>query len=233
MEHSLVELLRTTIKLAIFDIDQTLMDTTERNNDAVTYFMRELGLGIDKELRQYVLSHSARHVAERVSSLLGRAVTAEEVERTYVEGYHASVLPIRVPPETMPIIYSLRERGIMMAAATSASPPIVFYNLTALQAAYQTYAGESSPFDAIAYAEEGLPHKPDPAVGEVLQTRLGRKFDAESILVIGDSLGTDGRLAQNMGAWFRHINGKYTLNSFYRELERAGFLVPHPHGTRR
>ena len=89
MEHSLVELLRTTIKLAIFDIDQTLMDTTERNNDAVTYFMRELGLDIDKELKQYVLSHSARHVAERVSSLLRRAVTAEEVEKRYVEGYNA------------------------------------------------------------------------------------------------------------------------------------------------
>ena len=228
MDRGLVKLLNTTIQLAVFDIDQTLMDTEERNDDAVTQYIGLLNLPADQKLKRFILSHSALQVAEGISLLLGKTITTKEVETRYIECYHASTVPIRVHPQTMPIIHSLKERGIKVATITSASPPIIFYNLTALQISYQAYAGKDRLFDAVAYAEEGLPHKPDPAVNNLLQRRLGRYFAAETILVIGDSVETDGQLAQNIGAWFQHINQKYTLSTLYKELKKGKFIVPRP-----
>ena len=59
--HSITDLLSNTIKLVIFDIDQTLLDTRERNDQAVGLFLRELGLDDNPILREYTSATAVKH----------------------------------------------------------------------------------------------------------------------------------------------------------------------------
>lgn len=225
--HSITDLLSDTIKLVIFDIDQTLLDTRERNDQAVGLFLKELGLDDNPMLREYILSNSSKTLERSLSKTLGRAITSEEISVRYVRSYHASSAPIIVIPETIPLIRLLRSRNIRVAAATSAGTPIIDINLRELEQAYNSeqYAQSGHPdhlrkdplFEAVVYAEPGMPHKPEYEAYLLLEQRLQQKFKSNSVLVIGDSQ-TDQDFAKHIGAWFRKIHPGYSLKMLYDDV---------------
>ncbi|MBI2665511.1 HAD family hydrolase [Candidatus Woesearchaeota archaeon] len=220
MVFNLVHLIDQHIRLVIFDIDQTLMDTQERNDQAFVKFMERFDLSHRPELREYILSNSSVRVAELFSDQLRKPVTPEEINDAYIASYLASTaIPIEVFPDAIPVIDYFKMRSITTTAVTSANEIILDTNMATLTVASRSfYRGvDRALFEAIVYGENGKPHKPEYAAYTLLEERLGRRFQPTQVLVIGDSR-TDELFARNIGAWFRRIYSGYTLTALSKEL---------------
>lgn len=176
-------------KLAIFDLDGTILDTLEDLADAVNYALKEHGYP------QRTIEEVRRFVGNGIRKLIERAVptglTDEEisgVHQTFSAYYQEHCADKTRPYEgILPLLEHLREAGCLTAVVSNKAD-------VAVQPLCQQYY--EGLFDYAVGEREGIRRKPAPdAVQEVLR-RL--QIDAGEAVYIGDS-EVDIQTAANAG----------------------------------
>lgn len=165
-------------KLAIFDLDGTILDTLEDLADAVNYALKGHGYP------QRTIEEVRRFVGNGIRKLIERAVptglTDEEisgVHQTFSAYYQEHCADKTRPYEgILPLLEHLREAGCLTAVVSNKAD-------VAVQPLCQQYY--EGLFDYAVGEREGIRRKPAPdAVQEVLR-RL--QIDAGEAVYIGDS----------------------------------------------
>lgn len=165
-------------KLAIFDLDGTILNTLEDLADAVNYALKEHGYP------QRTIEEVRRFVGNGIRKLIERAVptglTDEEisgVHQTFSAYYQEHCADKTRPYEgILPLLEHLREAGCLTAVVSNKAD-------VAVQPLCQQYY--EGLFDYAVGEREGIRRKPAPdAVQEVLR-RL--QIDAGEAVYIGDS----------------------------------------------
>ena len=176
-------------KLAIFDLDGTILDTLEDLADTVNYALKGHGYP------QRTIEEVRRFVGNGIRKLIERAVptglTDEEisgVHQTFSAYYQEHCADKTRPYEgILPLLEHLREAGCLTAVVSNKAD-------VAVQPLCQQYYG--GLFDYAVGEREGIRRKPAPdAVQEVLR-RL--QIDAGEAVYIGDS-EVDIQTAENAG----------------------------------
>ena len=176
-------------KLAIFDLDGTILNTLEDLADAVNYALKEHGYP------QRTIEEVRRFVGNGIRKLIERAVptglTDEEisgVHQTFSAYYQEHCADKTRPYEgILPLLEHLREAGCLTAVVSNKAD-------AAVQPLCQQYY--EGLFDYAVGEREGIRRKPAPdAVQEVLR-RL--QIDAGEAVYIGDS-EVDIQTAENAG----------------------------------
>ena len=176
-------------KLAIFDLDGTILDTLEDLADAVNYALKEYGYP------QRTLEEVRRFVGNGIRKLIERAVPAglteediSKVHQTFSAFYQEHCADKTRPYKgILPLLERLREAGCLTAVVSNKAD-------VAVQPLCQQYY--DGLFDFAVGEREGIRRKPAPdAVQEVLR-RL--RVDAGEAVYIGDS-EVDIQTAANAG----------------------------------
>lgn len=179
-------------KLAIFDLDGTLLNTIGDLADAVDYVMRSRNLPehTNAEYRQMVgggikrlveralpeeLAHNESYVEECVA----------QFRRYYVDNIDRHTLPYEGMPE---LLRKLQSMGVKLAVASNK-----FQHGTDRLVA--KFFGDID-FVAVEGNREGAPLKPDPAIINNILHKAG--IEGKDAVMIGDS-GIDIRTAQAAG----------------------------------
>lgn len=223
LQHDVKQLV-DGIGLVIFDIDQTLVDSLERNRDAAQRFLSLYGLPHDDDFFAAAATKTAADVAPDLSRRVRRPISEAEVMKNYVDSYLASPVPIRVMDGAASLIDRLKSMGKVVTAMTAAGKRIHDINMVALQEVYAASGGRGMMFDATHYYHDGHTRKDAEAFDCLLQHRLQQRI-YESLpedfrtrtLVIGDS-STDMVLAAMIGAQFIRVRPTYTVLDVYRQL---------------
>lgn len=185
-------MLNTGIKLVLFDLDGTLIDTLEDLAEAVNHAMQLRGFPLHslQEYRQMV-GHGVRNLVKQALPADRQADEAllDAALADFKAWYTAHIdVHTRPYPGMQDLLRDLHAEGVLLAVASNK-----------FQAGTEKLIREFFPvipFVAILGNREGYPLKPDPEiVGEVL--RLSGISPSEAILV-GDS-GTDMQTALNGG----------------------------------
>lgn len=176
-------------KLAIFDLDGTILDTLEDLADAVNYALRECGcpLRTIEEVRRFV-GNGIRKLIERA---VPAGLTEEEINRVHqiFSAYYQEHCADKTRPYEgiLPLLKRLQAAGCLTAVVSNKAD-------VAVQPLCQQYY--EGLFDYAIGEREGIRRKPAPdAVQEVLR-RL--KIDAGEAVYIGDS-EVDIQTAANAG----------------------------------
>ena len=165
-------------KLAIFDLDGTILDTLEDLADAVNYALKEQGYP------QRTIEEVRRFVGNGIRKLIERAVpdglTEEEISKVHqtFSAYYQKHCADKTRPYKgiLPLLERLREAGCLTAVVSNKAD-------VAVQPLCQQYY--DGLFDYAVGEREGIRRKPAPdAVQEVLR-RL--QVDAGEAVYIGDS----------------------------------------------
>ena len=207
------------LKLCIFDMDGTLVDTIS----SIAYFanraLNMYGLpSIEENHYKLMVGNGARLLCERmIEKAGGNSEQLEKVFKEYNESYDNDFLYLtKAYDGTVEMLRALKEMGVKTAILSN-KPDVTAKKVSAA-------LFESGLVDVCYGAREGIALKPDPAgVFEIL-----REFEAEKdeVLYIGDT-ATDIKTAKNAGLtsigvlWgFRDRN----------ELSGAGadFIIEHP-----
>ena len=176
-------------KLAIFDLDGTILDTLDDLADAVNYALKEYGYP------QRTLEEVRRFVGNGIRKLIERAVPAglteediSKVHQTFSAFYQEHCADKTRPYKgILPLLERLREAGCLTAVVSNKAD-------VAVQPLCQQYY--DGLFDFAVGEREGIRRKPAPdAVQEVLR-RL--RVDAGEAVYIGDS-EVDIQTAANAG----------------------------------
>lgn len=212
-------------KLAIFDLDGTVLDTLADLTAAVNHALAESGYRArtENEVRGFV-GNGIRLLVRRS---LPDNCNDEEAERTlaaFTSYYNANCAVLTSPYAGIPeLLCSLRRNGVATALVSNKADKAV-----------QTLCDRFFPylFDTVRGEREGIRRKPFPdAVNEVMSS-LG--FEPKDSVYIGDS-DVDIQTAANAGTdcisvtWgfrsreFLESNGAEKLVSSVRELERELF----------
>lgn len=176
-------------KLAIFDLDGTILDTLEDLADAVNYALGECGcpLRTIEEVRRFV-GNGIRKLIERA---VPAGLTEEEINRVHqiFSAYYQEHCADKTRPYEgiLPLLKRLQAAGCLTAVVSNKAD-------VAVQPLCQQYY--EGLFDYAIGEREGIRRKPAPdAVQEVLR-RL--KIDAGEAVYIGDS-EVDIQTAANAG----------------------------------
>ncbi len=217
-------------KLAIFDLDGTLLNTIGDLADAVDYVMRSRNLPehTNQEYRQMVGGGIKRLVERALPKHL--AENEQYVEdcvaqfrRYYVDNIDRHTIPYEGIPE---LLRKLQKEGVMMAVASNK-----FQHGTDRLVA--KFFGDIE-FIAIEGNREGAPLKPDPAIIDNILQKAG--VERSDAVMVGDS-GIDIRTAAAAGidsigvSWgFRFAEELYdagatTVVTTTEELEHAIYNI--------
>ncbi|MDE5891406.1 MAG: HAD-IA family hydrolase [Acetatifactor sp.] len=176
-------------KLAIFDLDGTILDTLEDLADAVNYALGECGypLRTIEEVRRFV-GNGIRNLIERA---VPDGLTEEEINRVHqtFSAYYQEHCADKTRPYEgiLPLLKRLRAAGCLTAVVSNKAD-------VAVQPLCQQYY--EGLFDYAVGEREGIRRKPAPdAVREVLR-RL--RIEAGKAVYIGDS-EVDIQTAANAG----------------------------------
>jgi len=178
-----------SIKLMIFDLDGTILDTLEDLYLSTNYALRENSFPertID-EIRQFV--------GNGIPRLIERAVPPETSEQQRMQVYHLFMdyYPAHCADNTKPypgipeLLKQLRERHIRTAVNTNKAD-------NAAQILCKDYF--PGLFDIVMGSREGLPKKPAPDAVSIIMHKL--EIPQEQTLYIGDS-DVDIATARNAG----------------------------------
>ncbi|MDE7223324.1 MAG: HAD-IA family hydrolase [Acetatifactor sp.] len=176
-------------KLAIFDLDGTILDTLEDLADSVNYALGECGypLRTIEEVRHFV-GNGIRNLIERA---VPAGLTEEEINGVHqvFSAYYQEHCADKTRPYEgiVPLLERLRSAGCLTAVVSNKAD-------VAVQPLCQRYY--DGLFDYAVGEREGIRRKPAPdAVQEVLR-RL--EIEAHEAIYIGDS-EVDIRTAENAG----------------------------------
>lgn len=167
----------------VWDMDGTLLDSTEVVPDAFVETVRELG--VDDVNREKVVAAYSLGVPEvMLQHLVGRTLEDHEIDLYYDRLLEGSVAPYEGVLETLD---ALRERGL----------PVVVFTGASSRAARTLLASAGIQFDILVGGDHV--ERPKPAPDGVLEAAKRLSVAPENIVYIGDA-PTDLQAAQSAGA---------------------------------
>ncbi|MEG1793581.1 MAG: HAD family hydrolase [Rikenellaceae bacterium] len=179
------------VKLVIFDLDGTLLNTIKDLGVSANYVLGRRGYP------QHELSKYRYFVGNGIAKLLERALPEEcrtkenviDIKKDFMDYYSAHKADFTVPYQgIVPLLKELKEKGISLAVASNK------YN-SATTELITHYFG-SGFFDFVYGQREGIAVKPDPTV--VFDILKDAGLPKEDALYVGDS-GVDMQTALNSG----------------------------------
>lgn len=198
-------------KLAVFDLDGTLLDSLSGIAHACNLVLKEAGLP------QHPQEAFKRMVGNGVHMLLRRAIPEKQhdteihkqIERRFAEEYHVVSLNERnLFPGVPELLEKLRAQGMLLAVSTNkpdAMSRIILGN-TLPQGLLAEIVGQ----------REGVPTKPDPAGVRLIMDNL--RISPEEAVYVGDS-DVDIFTAKNAGISSVGVSWGFRGR---QELEQAG-----------
>ena len=178
------------IKLAVFDLDGTLVNSVCDLADATNKALEELGLPTFETDRYYhFVGNGTRKLCERVlPEELRSDGQIDRLHEMFAINYERCCFNKTRPYDGISeLLGTLRERGIRCAVASN-KPDSFSCRIV------KHFFGDT--FDLVVGKREGVPTKPDPAVIQYIMTALG--FTADETVIIGDS-DVDIITAKNTG----------------------------------
>lgn len=178
-------------KLAVFDLDGTLVNSIFDLADAVNTALSEKGYPVHETDEYYfMVGNGAKKLCER--ALPEDRRTEEEIvslQRRFSEAYSQNCLNKTRPYEGMPeLVKRLREAGIMCAVASNKPDSFSGEIVAALFPEVR--------FDLVRGKRDGVPTKPQPQIVYNIAAELGA--DLAQAVFIGDSC-VDVQTAHNAG----------------------------------
>ena len=181
------------IRLAVFDLDGTVVDSFADIAAAANYGLRQMGRReVSVELATSFVGHGGRHLMRSLLGHDGNGVSDEEAERGFAlwrEYYSEHPADLAKPyPGAVETLGELRRRGMRTAVLSNKLDELVQSIVERL--------GLAPYFDAVQGEAPGEPRKPDPALLE----RLMHQFKAtpEQTVLVGDG-EADMLVARNAG----------------------------------
>ncbi len=188
-------------KLAIFDLDGTLLDTIDDLKEAVNHAMNLRGFPtFTRDEVMAMVGHGARNLMRKALPVGHKDDDMVDAAYNDFRAYYITHIDIYTKPFTgiQDLLAKLRQEGIMLAVASNK-----FQEGT--EHLIKEFFPEI-PFVAVLGGRPGFPLKPDPEiVGEVLRKADINKEDA---VMIGDS-DTDMETAANGGIMGIAVNWGY------------------------
>ncbi len=176
-------------KLIIFDLDGTLLDTSDDLKNAMNAMLSEYGFPlITVEQAKAYIGNGAKKFVYRSLPENAKELTDEALSR-YNSFYNGCGSPCTHLYEGMDkVLKNCKEKGAYIAIISNKPQP-------STDAVYEEYLKDYS-FDYVYGRREGFGHKPEKECGEYVLDVLG--CTKENTLVVGDG-ETDVRFAINLG----------------------------------
>lgn len=189
-------------RLALFDLDGTLLDTLDDLSEAVDYALRVRGLpGHSREEYMTMVGHGVRNLVKMALPEDKQAdETLIDAALADFKSYYTAHIDVHTHPYSgmQELVTSLHNAGVFLAVTSNKFQEGADYLV------HKFFPG--IPFAAILGNRPGFPLKPDPEiVGEVLR-RTGIK--PEDAVLVGDS-PTDMKTAANGGVAFIAVTWGY------------------------
>ncbi|MHC5902995.1 HAD family hydrolase [Streptomyces sp. S6] len=196
------------MRLALFDLDGTLVDRTAALSATVAGLCRDHGYRPEVEawLLAELAEHGGRDVLGRLAERFGVTESPEHLWRVYVDRMAASVV---CRPETLESLGRLRERGWSVGVVTNGSSD--------LQRAKIRSAGLADLVDGIAASGDIDVRKPDARLFELAAARCGTQLTA------GDWMTGDDPVNDMAGGRGAGLNPIWVRGRVWPE----GLDVPH------
>ncbi|OLR91891.1 HAD family hydrolase [Actinokineospora bangkokensis] len=181
---------------AVFDLDDTLVDSTAAADRWLVQLVDSRGLGPDalEFLRAEAASPATPQVSfTNIITKFGFTESWRDLRDAFAEGVPRLARPL---DGVLSGLRDLRERGWRQALLT---------NGTAVDQLPKLGGGLLDLFDVVCYAEDEVAPKPDPAVFRLVAERAGA--DLDGAWMVGDSLENDvaGGAAVGMRTlWISH-----------------------------
>ena len=191
-----------SIKLAIFDLDGTILDTLEDLADAVNHALKVHDLPVHTldEVRSYI-GNGIRNLIDRSVPENTPADVVQSVFAEFRSHYAAHCADKTRPyPGVLEMLDTIRAAGIKTAVLSNKAD-------FAVQELCRNYFGER--IDYAAGEKEGIPKKPAPDSVYILLNAMG--FTAEDTVYIGDS-EVDVHTARNAGLKCLMVNWGFRTN---------------------
>ncbi|WP_425246186.1 HAD family hydrolase [Streptomyces sp. NEAU-NA10] len=169
------------MRLALFDLDGTLVDRASAVADAIADLCHDHGYG--PEIEQWLLSELADHADRgdfaRLRAAFGLGESADHLWRVYVDRMAAAVT---CRPAVLDSLTRLKESGWSVGVATNGSSDI--------QRAKVRATGLADLVDGIAASGDIDVRKPDPRLFELAAARCGTQLTSGDWMT-GDNPETD------------------------------------------
>ncbi|MFF9063374.1 HAD family hydrolase [Streptomyces sp. NPDC101213] len=186
------------MRLALFDLDGTLVDRTSAFADAIADLCHDHAYGpeIERWLLTELADRAERSDFARLRAAFGLGESADHLWRVYVDRMAAAVT---CRPEVLDGLARLRERGWSVGVATNGSSDI--------QRAKIRATGLADLVDGIAASGDIAVRKPDPRLFELAAARCGTQIGAGDWMT-GDNPETDIRGGHRAGLRTIWVTGR-------------------------
>lgn len=168
------------IKLVIFDLDGTLLNSLEDLADSCNYLLRKYGFP------EHLLDSYRYFVGDGIRKLVERVLPEERRQKAFVEQFFQEMVAyydIHKEDKTMPYpgivetLETLQKQGVMLGVASNkvnkAMMPLMEHYFPTIR------------FTCVLGQREGIPVKPNPQI--VFDIMKVAEVDAEEALYVGDT----------------------------------------------
>jgi len=202
------------IKLIIFDLDGTLLDTLEDLAGSVNFALAKNNFPIHStESYKYFIGNGVNNLIERALPIEYRkAEMLAKIKADFIENYYAHADILTKPyPGIVHLLKSLDAEGYKLAVASNKVHE-------ATVSLVKRFFDEIN-FVSVLGQREGFPTKPNPSILEEIINKSG--FDKSEVLYVGDS-GVDVACAYNAKVKFVGVLWGFRPR---KELEEVGASV--------
>lgn len=208
------------VRLLIFDLDGTMIDTAENISRVLNKTLKEFGLqGPDAQGYYSFLGQGARSlVSEMYHSLGGRDErTKEEILRRYLDSYNHSEDEISQPYKGIDdLLVYLKEKGIAVGVCTNKPT----------NATHKVLSRFYTLSDFLFIITDAPPKPRKPSAAQLDEVLLNFPYQKKDMLFVGDT-EVDFQTAENAGIPFCAVTWGFRTRE---ELEKhpAALIADHP-----